>query len=61
MPPNVPTLHRDEVFRLGGSIPLESGQDPIAFIEAERRRQAALAAKKRATFLVPEMPPPASP
>jgi prevent-host-death family protein len=39
-----------KAFRLAGSIPVEPEQDPVAFIEAERRRQGALAVEKRAAF-----------
>lgn len=35
-------------FRLAGSIPYEEGKDPVAWIEAERGRQADLVAEKRA-------------
>lgn len=39
-----------EPFRLAGSLPAAPGRDPAAWIDAERKRQAALAAAKRATI-----------
>ncbi len=37
-----------QAFRLAGSIPVEQGKDPVAWIEAQRTRQSELAAEKRA-------------